>query len=257
MKRVLALPAVVLLLGTAACSKPEVVAEAVIVQQGTGEALPLADLPIRLLPYDRDAIFDSLTAAASSPEPPITPEFQQQREQVQAAKEEYDQAELRWGVVRDSLRVLSEATERMNRQGLRTTPQYAQAFQQFNRLDAEEDRVKQQMDAAFARFTQLQSATIGRADSLRVARETWADEAFSDFERIVEAKLEESGREEFADTTNAAGVAQFRVPKGRWWVYGRYTLPYHELYWNIPLEVTDDSTHIRLSEENAEERVNL
>ena len=257
MKPVLALPAVILLLGTAACSKPEVVVEAEIVLERTGESLTLADLPIRLLPYDRDAIFDSLAAAAETPEPAITAEFQAQRDTVQAAKEYSDQAEARWGIVRDSLRALSELTQDLSRRNLRSTPQYRTAFQRFNTLDAEEDRVKQQMDAAFARFTQLQSATSGRADSLRVARETWADEAFRDFDQIVEARLEASGREELADTTGAGGMVSFEAAKGRWWVYSRYTLPYQELYWNIPIEVTGDSIHVRLTEENAELRPTL
>jgi hypothetical protein len=254
MKRVLALPAVVLLLSTAACSEPEVVAEAAIVQPGSGETVALAELPIRLLPYDRDAIFDSLTAEAETPEPEIPAVLQQQRNEVIAAQETHAELEARWGTIRDSLRVFSETTQRMQQQGLRGTPQYRQAFEQFNRLEPQEGRVKQQADQAFARFEQLQAATLAQSDSVRVARETWAEEAFRDFDSIVTAKLEAMGREEFADTTNAAGVARFRVPEGQWWVYGRYTLPYEELYWNIPIEVTGDSTYIRLNEENAQRR---
>lgn len=257
MKRVLALPAVVLLLGTAACSSPEVVAEAAIVQESTGETIALQDLPIRLLPYDRDALFDSLEAAYGTPEPPIPPDLLQARQAVLEAQEAHSQAEARWGTVRDSLRTLSERTQQMGQRGLRGTPQYLQAFEAFNRLEPEEARVKQQADQAFARFTELQEATIARSDSLRVAREAWADEAFRDFQSIVEAKLETSGREELADTTNAAGVAVFRAPEGQWWVYARYTLPYEELYWNEPIEVSGDSTYIRLNEENAERRPDL
>jgi hypothetical protein len=257
MKRVLALPAVVLLLGTAACSSPEVVAEAAIVQQSTGETVALQDLPIRLLPYDRDAIFDSLEAASPTPEPAIPADLLQEREAVIAAQQAHAQAEARWGVVRDSLRTLSERTQQMIRQNLRGTPQYRTAFQQYTRLEAEEARVKQQADQAFATFTQLQEATIGRIDALRVAREQWADEAFRNFAEIVDAKLEQSGREELADTTDASGRVSFRAPEGQWWVYGRYTLLYEELYWNEPIEVTGDSTYILLSEENAELRPEL
>jgi hypothetical protein len=254
MKRVLALPAVVLLLGSVACSSPEVVAEAAITQQSTGERLALQDLPIRLLPYDRDAIFDSLQAAHPTPEPPIPPDLLQQRQAVVAAQEAHAQAEARWGTLRDSLRTLSDRTTQLQRQGLRGTPQYRVAFEAFDRLAAEEERVKQTMDQAFARFTTLQEASIARADSVRVAREAWADEAFRDFQTIVDARLETMGLEEFADTTGAAGTAVFRVPEGQWWVYGRYTLPYEELYWNEPIEVSGDSTHIQLSEENADRR---
>lgn len=254
MKRVLALPAAVLLLGTAACSSPQVVAEAAITQESTGETLPLKDLPIRLLPYDRDAIFDSLEAAHPTPEPPIPPELLQAQQEVMAAQEAHAAAEARWGLVRDSLRAISQTTERMSAQGLRGTPQYLQAFESFDRLEAEEARVKREMDAAFERFTQLQEATIFRMDSIRVARETWAEEAFRDFGDVVQAHLDRTGREELADTTDAAGIATVRAPEGQWWVHARYTLPFEELYWNVPLEVQGDSVHIRLTEENAEVR---
>jgi hypothetical protein len=254
MKRVLALPAVVLLLGSVACSSPEVVAEAAIVQEGTGERLALQDLPIRLLPYDRDAIFDSLEAAHPTPEPPTPPDLLQQQRAVIEAQEAHSVAEARWATVRDSLRTLSERTQQMQRQGLRGTPQYRVAFEAFDRLAAEEERVQQAAEAAFTRFTSLQEASIARADSVRVVQEAWAEEAFRDFQTIVDARLEAMGREEFADTTGAAGMAAFRVPEGQWWVYARYTLPYEELYWNEPIEVAGDSTHILLSEENAERR---
>lgn len=255
MKRVLALPAVALLLVSAtACSSPEVVAEAAITQASTGERIALQDLPIRLLPYDRDAIFDSLEAAHPTPEPPIPADLLQQQQAVVEAQAAHSQAEGRWATLRDSLRTLSERTQQMQRQNLRGTPQYRQAFEAFNRLAAEEERVRAASEQAFQRFDQLQKATISRADSVRVAREAWADEAFRDFQQIVDARLEAMGREELADTTNAAGLASFRAPEGQWWVYARYTLPYEELYWNVPLEVSGDSTHITLTEENAQRR---
>ena len=254
MKRVLALPAVILLLGSAACSSPEVAVEAAMTQESTGETIALQDLPIRLLPYDRDAIFDSLEAAAPTPEPPIPPDLLQAQQEVQAAQEIHSQAEARWATLRDSLRNLSETTTRLSQQGLRGTPQYRTAFEAFNRLEQQEARVKQEAEDAFARFTELQTASIARADSIRVVREAWAEEAFRDFETVVQARLEASGREELADTTDASGVATFNAPDGQWWVYGRYTLPYEELYWNVPIEVTGDSTGVTLTEENAERR---
>src|SRR5690606_725291 len=198
--------------------------------------------------------FDSLEAAHPTPEPPIPPELLQAQQEVMAAQEAHAAAEARWGLVRDSLRAISQTTERMSAQGLRGTPQYLQAFESFDRLEAEEARVKREMDAAFERFTQLQEATIFRMDSIRVARETWAEEAFRDFGDVVQAHLDRTGREELADTTDAAGIATFRAPEGQWWVHARYTLPFEELYWNVPLEVQGDSVHIRLTEENAEVR---
>lgn len=254
MKRVLALPAAALLLGSTACSSPEVVVEAAIVQESTGETRALADLPIRLLPYDRDVVFDSLEAAADTPEPSIPPDLLAAQQEVREAQEAHSEAEARWQTARDSLRVLSDATQRMTQQGLRGTPQYTRAFEAFNALEPQVNQLQSQAEAAFERFTELQTATIERADSLRIAREGWADEAFRDFQQVVDARLERSGREELADTTNAAGVANFRAPAGQWWVYARYTLPYEELYWNVPIEVTGEGAQVQLTTENAERR---
>ncbi len=254
MKRFLVLVAILAPITAAGCGDPLVVAEAAIADEASGERLALGDLPIRLLPYDRDAIFDSLEAAHPTPEPPIPPEILAQQQQVQDAQTEWREAEERWSTVRDSLRILSEELTRMQNQGMRGTPQYAQAFERFGTLETAERQVNQQMDQAFARFDSLQQQTLAVADSVRVVRDMWADEAFAAFGQVVQQKLNESGREEIADTTNAQGVATFRAPSGRWWVYGRYTLPYEELYWNVPIEVTGDSTHIEITRENAEVR---
>ncbi len=254
MKRVLVMLFALAPLALSACGNPQVFVEASYAEEGAAERRVLTDLPVRLLPYDRDAIFDSLEAAYAEPEPSIPPEVLQQQQVVQQAQTEWRRSEERWTTVRDSLRVLSDGLQRMQQQGLRGTPQYRQAFEQFNRLDDEEDRVQAQMNQAFARFDQLQRTALAQADSVRVVREAWAERAFADFDRVVADRLRQTGREEMADTTNAQGVSRMRVPSGRWWVYARYTLPFQELYWNIPIEVSGDSTGIVLNEQNAEVR---
>jgi hypothetical protein len=257
MKRSLALLTLLASLSLAACERgTPVVVEAVLTQQG-GEgqvARPLTALPIRLLPYDRDVIFDSLTAAAATPEPQIPPEVLEEQARVREAEERWRAAEQRWGTVRDSMRVLSEALTRMQQQGQRATPQYNQAFQQFNRLDDEVSRLEQQSRGAHQQYTQLQDQAQARADSIRIARETWADDAFRGFDAAVEGRLRQLRREEVVDTTDAMGRIRVRVPEGRWWIYTRYTLPRSELYWNIPVEVRGDSVVLRLDRENAEVR---
>jgi hypothetical protein len=254
MKRVRVMLFALVPLALAACGNPQVVVEASYAGEGAAERRVLADLPVRLLPYDRDAIFDSLEAAYTEPEPAIPPEVLRQQQVVQEAQANWRRAEERWIVVRDSLRTLSDGLQRMQQQGLRGTPQYRQAFEQFGRLDGEEDRVKAEMDQAFGRFDQLQRAALAQADSIRVVREAWAERAFADFDRVVADRLRQTGREEVVDTTNANGVSRVRVPSGRWWVYARYTLPFQELYWNLPVEVSGDSTGVVLSEQNAEVR---
>ncbi|MQA89318.1 MAG: hypothetical protein GEU90_03640 [Gemmatimonas sp.] len=254
MKRFLVLVAIFAPLAMTGCGQPEVIAEAAIADEGTGERLALGDLPIRILPYDRDAIFDSLEAAYPDPEPPVPQVILDQQQQVQEAQTAWRVAEERWAAVRDSLRTLSDQLAQMQNQGLRGTPQYSQAFEQFGTIESREQQVNQQMEQAFAQFDQLQQATLAAADSVRIQRDIWAEEAFVDFETVIAERLRETGREEYGDTTNAQGMAEFQVPEGQWWIYGRYTLPYEELYWNIPVDVAGDSSHVVLDRNNAESR---
>lgn len=255
MTRMLALLSLVLIATASACARNQVAVEAVLIDEQTQEARPLADLPVRLLPYDRDALFDSLEAEFDEPEPSIPPDLLQQRDEIIQAEREWRSAEDRWSEARDSLQALSRELDRMGQQGLRATPQYQQQFRQFERLEADSRAAQQRSQAAFSRFEQLQSTFLTRGDSVRVVRELWADRAFADFDRVVNDRLRALGREEYADTSNASGVVRFRgVAQGRWWVYARYTLPFEELYWNLPLEVRGDSVGVTLNAENAQSR---
>ncbi|HEV2131876.1 MAG TPA: hypothetical protein VGR27_12265 [Longimicrobiaceae bacterium] len=256
MKRsLLVLLAALLPLGMAACGGGPLVSVHAAAESPGGEGLvDLGDLPVRLLPYDRDAIFDSLEAAYPEPQPAIPQDILEQQQAVQTAQTEWRAAEERWGTVRDSLRTLANEMQRMQQQGLRGTPQYTQAFRRFEQLEGEERQVRQRMDASFARFDEMQRTVLTRVDSVRTIREAWGDRAYAEFDQAVEARLQQTGREEYADTTNAEGLVRFRAPRGRWWVYARYTLPYEELYWNVPIEVDGDSVRVELRRENAEVR---
>jgi hypothetical protein len=163
---------------------------------------PIADLPVRLLPYDRDEVLDSLAKRADTPEPAIPPEL----------------------------------------------------LQQLQGLAAEERVARQRGDTALARFQAVRRAVFARADSLRSARRAWVQDAFEPFDSLAARRAEAADRDELADTTDTSGAVGFSAEPGRWWVYARYTLPYSELYWNFPVEVTGDSTVVRLSRANAKER---
>jgi hypothetical protein len=255
MKRKLVLFSLFAVAVTAACERNQVAVDAALVDEQTQEARPLENLPVRLLPYDRDAIFDSLEAAYPEPEPTIPPEMMVERDQIIQAEREWRSSEDRWSTARDSLQALSRELDRMGQQGLRATPQYQQQFRQFERLESDARAAQQRSQAAFARYDQLQRTFLTRADSIRVVREQWADRAYADFDRVVNNRLRAAGREELADTSDASGVVRFRgVPRGRWWVYARYTLPFEELYWNLPIEVNADSVGVTLTRESAEAR---
>lgn len=253
---VLILAAAVTAVSTAACGGGDVAVLAQLEGAATGteqtDAVALGSLPVRLLPYDRDALFDSLAQAYPEPEPEIPDSIVDLQERVLTAQREWQTAENRWAQVRDSLQTLSQRMQQLNQ----SSGEYFALFQEFNDLEGEVSGLEQRSREQFEEFTTLQTRLNQQSREIGLARRAWADEAFAPVDSIIEARLETMGREELADTTSAQGVARFRgVDPGQWWVYARYERAYDELYWNEPIEVArGEELTVRLTGENAEVR---
>jgi len=246
-------------LGTAlvsACGPTQVVVVAEIspddASQGA-EARALADLEIRLFPYDRDVVFDSMTAAASTPEPAIPDSVLDAQTQVAVAQQAWRDMEVRWNVLRDTLQTLSDELETLSR----GSAQYRFLFRDFQDLDDEYSAVERRRDGAFEDFTSLQAASMAAAEQTRALREQWADEAFAEVGVVMSLHERASGLASLYDTTDASGVAELEAKAGDYWVTARYELPYTELYWNVPLTVGGEPAQVRLTRENASVRPNL
>lgn len=215
------------------------------------EANVLEDLEVRLLPYDRDQVFDSLIAAADTPEPEVPTDLLAARDEIADAQRQYLETESQWNTLRDTLAKLSAAMEGLSR----AEGRYRVIFSEWSDLNDSYQNAEAQVDRHFERFQSLQSAAIGRMDSMNVVRADWEDQAFRDVDAVIAAKIEASGLEPAADTTDAAGAAHFAVAPGRYWVYARHELPYDELYWNVEIEIArGEPATLRLSRENAEVR---
>lgn len=193
----------------------------------------LSDLPVHLVPFDRDLVFDSLQKAYSVPEPAIPDSLLALQQEIAKAQDAYQQAETEWAGVRDSLKTLSDKMKGMNK----ATAEYRVMFATFNDLDKRVKGLNSRMNATFKTFTGLQDRFASQAQDIRAKRTAWANKAFADVDSIFGAKQDKLGRKEVADTTTSAGVATFSVKTGKWWVYARYELPYSELYWNVPVDV--------------------
>lgn len=239
----------------AACGTGEAVVTAELQvedpDQGTTVARPISDLEVRLVPFDRDAVFDSLAGAAERPEPEIPDSVMQAQTAVRDAQIRWQNLETRWNSLRDNLQTLSAQLDGMSRaQG-----QYRVLFREFQDAEAEYDRVERQKVQAFNQFTSLQGSSLAAAEEIRLLREQWADEAFAEVGVAMAAKLDETRRDIFADTTDAQGVATFLVPPGDWWVSARYRGPFSEFYWNLPVTLPKgEPVQVQLSMDGAEER---
>jgi hypothetical protein len=254
MNRVMLTTAVAASLMLAACGSTEVAVQAQLEAEGDAAPIALRNLPVRLLPYDRDAIFDSLAAAYPQPQPEIPAGLQALEQQISEAQQQWQTAEARWGIVRDSLQRLSTSMRGMNQR----SGEYQLLYRDFLSLESQESALSRQKDQAFQRFTGLQEQYGSQADEVRVARNNWADEAYAPVDSIIEARLRAMRSEEVWDTLGAQGAERIRVKPGRWWVYARYELPYAELYWNVPIDVPRGETvQVVLNRQNAQVRPKL
>ena len=239
---------VILLPTLPACGGSELT---VIVQAEEGEeAAPVADLPVELLPFNRDSVFEALAARAEEPEPQIPADLQAQFDSVAALQESWRAVETEWGEAREALQNLSDRLQRLDRR----SREYQQLYRQFDGLESTERRLNNARQQAFSAFDEMQRQTLGRSDSVRAVIEAWEDIAFIDYMDIETEILESLGREIVYDTTDASGAATQSLPSGRWFVHTRLSLPFSELYWNVLVDPAETDT-LRLTRENAEERI--
>lgn len=241
----------------AACGGGEVVVQAAIRPEAddAAEPTPLPNLEVRAIPYDRDAIFDSLRTAYGEPEPEIPDSLSQLQDALVEAQEQLAESETRWNAARDSLKTLSDQMQQMSR----GSPQYVVAYRDFNAQETIEQQQRRLMEQANQRYTQMLSAFNEQSAAIRARRQAWGDEAFASVNEVIEARLEASGLTEHWDTTDGNGVVRFEgLKQGDWWIHARYDLPYTELYWNVPVQVEgSDPVTLILNRQNAQVRPKL
>jgi hypothetical protein len=108
-----------LLLAAGACGPAQVVVTMQVTvdnpEGGGSVTQPLPDIQVELLPFDRDAVFDSLTRAFPSPEPAIPQELLDAREEVAQAQQRWQQATSRWNTLRDTLQKITTTMQQYSR----------------------------------------------------------------------------------------------------------------------------------------------
>lgn len=249
-----------LILAASACGPAEVVVTIEIdVPNPDGEGTvtrALSDIEVQLIPFDRDAVFDSMTVAYGTPEPEIPEGLLTRRGEVQEAQSQWEASVRRWSTIRDTLQALNGAMEGYSRGEAR----YVALFREWQDFDGQLGGVERQMDRNFEAFDALQQGTIRSSDSMRIVQDTWADEAFAGVGVVFSEKQRQVGLDWVVDTTDASGVARrnLKVKPGVYWLHARYELTYTELYWNVRIVVEGgEPMTILLTRSNAEERTKL
>lgn len=238
-------------LALAACGQGQVSIVVELEDEGGGDARLLEDIAVRLLPYDRDQVFDSLTRNAPTPEPEIPAELLAARDEIAEAQRAWTSEVALVGDLRAEIDTLNKQLESLNP----AMNEYNRIFQQIDPMITEWERRDANTETLFARFNELQQANIAQMNEVRTARENWDRQAFRDVGDVIDARIEASGLEEAADTTGVEGAVLFNVAPGQYWIFARYELVYDELYWNIPITVTrGEPVVLRLNRANAQVR---
>ncbi len=174
-----------LLLAAAACGPGQVVVTMEIQTDnpdgGGTSQLALSDIEVQLLPFDRDAVFDSLTQAYPEPEPEVPAGADGGASGGAAGP----------GPVRRGPAALEHdprhAPEAQHHAWSSTTAdeaQYLVLFREFQDFDGRAlAEPSAPSNAAFDTFDSLQQGTIHASDSIRILQDNWADEAFADVGR--------------------------------------------------------------------------
>ncbi len=233
-----------------ACGPAEAVVS-VQLQSADGEPTPVGDLEVQLIPFDRDAVFDSLEAAYGTPEPEIPAAVLEAQQAIALAQGEWQSALQREADLRERLEGIDEELQ----QAVNGTAAYRMLYRDFNDVEGELLNASRAAESAFEEFTTLQEANLAAADSIRIIRESWANDAFAGFDEAWVQRIQTTGLDVAVDTTDATGVARPLVKPGTYWVYARMELVNTELYWNEMVEITGgEPSVITLDMSNAEER---
>lgn len=244
----------------AGCSKGQMVVTAEIEvpdpeNEGQMITSPLSDFEVRIYPFDRDLVFDSLTQAASSPEPQIPDSLADARARVQELQRDWQSSRTQWQTIRDRLNEINGELEGMSR----TDARYVTLFNEFQAVERNLAGAERDMNSSFAEFDELQRAVIAQSEQIQIQIDSWADDAFESVGDVFAAKMAESRRAILYDTTGAQGsTGTIELQPGTWWVNGRYELAFDELYWNVLVTVEgSEPVMVRLDDSNAVVRPNL
>ena len=216
-----------------------------VATEGADGTQPQANLPLEVLPFDRDSVFDVLDSQAETPRPQMSEDLEAASQRVTNLQADWREKENAWSEARDSLRQLRDRLDQIDARD----PDYRRLYDQFGQLENQERRLDRERKAAFDSFTTAQEQVSARQDSFKIVRDAWADEAYAGYYDIETELLD--GREIIMDTTNAQGRATVSVPSGDWWVTTRTPVPQGEMYWNLMIPDVDT---LRLDASNGELR---
>ena len=217
----------------AACNGPSEVTVEVSVPDLEGNPTVAPNLPLVILPYDRDSLLGVLESEAPRQRPHVGV-LDSLFAAFRVPYLEVARAARMVGRYRDSMTTLKAAMDTL----LRGDEAYRLRFQLFAQLSDSLKRSEARRDRATAALRQARLTFVPLSDSLRQEVRVWEETTFRRYDSLVTGLADQTGRTGLVDTTDSAGRATIRLGQGTWWVYARawdVTDPNSEWYWNVQL----------------------
>jgi hypothetical protein len=193
-----------------------------------------------VLPYDIEAIQDSLLSANAPPEPP-------DRQELLALRGAYDQITLEYS---DHLEEYRNSEAEVKKYKNFTSNAYKAAYKRFEDAKAKNAELNEKRE-------QARSAYIGVKKQCDQQLEAWEEQAYAGKAEVIARIREKRGiTEDYLIKTDKEGSGRIVVPGGKWWLKGKERHPekrYTWLVWNVPIEATGGVLDVALSEDDARE----
>ncbi len=226
-------------LAMSGCSKDTKVILKVSLQDETGEEIS-SGVKFDILPYDIEAIRDSLRIANNSPAEPSREELLALRAGYESVNEEYS----------THLEEYREAEAEVKQVKDLTSSRYKAVYRRYTDAKAKNKELHEKREEARALY-------INSRKSYDEEMKKWEEAAYRGFDDVVAGVRSERGiTEDYLIKTDKEGVGRVVVPGGRWWVHGKERHPtkkYTWLIWNEPIEATGGELTIELNKDDATE----
>lgn len=192
---------------------------------------------ITAIPFDRDALRDSIADLSDTPRPGFA---ELEREMV-----EYERPDLSglagtfepWQAIYDSVRSLADSLNSIEpNRSTEYIGGYARLREQYQRLAQSTAQRDAELREHVGDDRDLARRAAAAADSLRA----WEGHALGSLPEAIDTILVRDGRSVHRATTGVDGSAKFTLPPGRWWIVARTEdagNPFVEVYWNVGVTV--------------------
>lgn len=209
-------------------------------ENAEGETAPLSNVTLDIIPYDIDQLYRELESQTQPGPPPVA-------DTLRVLARQYQDICTAYRATGDSIETVRERATQIAGSRGETSPEYRQAFDQYQALVGREKSRFQQCQDVTDRYTSVRNA-------YRETRRSWEERAWPEQQfaaaestRIGELRVQRI-------ETDAKGVATVTVPNGTWWVLG--TAPVlgsisQQYRWNVRVDAAGGEQTVELTGQNA------